>query len=172
MQYVFKNLLSMEQIDMLKSLKDASLINVLVENAGDFVLNILINTPKRQLLIKNIPANESDGDEYPKFIIGENPISDLNYDVIYRKEIVKDISILREEASWENSEKEWIVTIDIGIKIIFNDGVLLIVAHDSFAGLIKLYTLKNEQIVTGFLEGYWSMKTDHLASLKREEIFI
>ncbi|NHN35236.1 hypothetical protein [Paenibacillus agricola] len=172
MQHIIKNQISVEQIDMLKSLRGTLLINMLVDDAGEFVLSVLIDSPVSKLIIRNIPTNESDGDEYPKLKIEQVSTAVSNYKEAYTGKSIKDIIILRDIATWQNNSDKWMVDCDIGLKIIFEDDELLLIAYDSLAGLLKLLNPKEEQPVSELLKEYWSMKTDRLASLKREEIYL
>ncbi|WP_196607471.1 hypothetical protein [Pectinatus frisingensis] len=79
--------------------------------------------------------------------------------------------IIRDEASWQNNNSKWLIHSDIGIKIILEDRELVLLAHDSLAGLIKMIDLSETYPDQSELfEEYWSMKADMLESLKREEI--
>jgi len=128
--------------------------------------------PDRKMIIKNIPTYESDGDEYPKLIIEQATIAVFNYKEAYIGKNVKDIIILRDKVTWQKNSDKWIVDSDIGIKLIFENEVIVLLAHDSLAGLLKVFNLNKEQPIGEYLEEYWSMKTDQLISLIREEIYI
>ncbi|MEC0180520.1 hypothetical protein P4H61_03290 [Paenibacillus peoriae] len=132
MRHTIKNLLNQEQKNILKSLKGET-FDLLINEAGEFALSVLIEAPNRDIIIKNIPTEASDGDEYPKLVI------------------------------------EQAVT---GIKIIDENAELLIIAHDSLAGLLKSHKINDDKSVDELLEDYWSMKTDHVNSLTRKEITI
>ncbi|MDG0873401.1 hypothetical protein [Paenibacillus dendritiformis] len=171
MQHIVKNLISQEQKNMLKSLKGAS-FNLLIDEVGEFALSIFIKGHNKDVIIKNIPTEASDGDEYPMLDIELATMPKPDYCKSYIGKNIVAITVLRDRVTWENNSTDWFVEVDIGIKIICEDEELLLVAHDSLAGLLKLHIIKNVGSVDEFLEDYWSMKTDHLNTLNREEINI
>ncbi|MGQ3478934.1 hypothetical protein [Paenibacillus sp. TY11] len=174
MEYVIKNTICPEKISMLKALKNYTPINFFVDDAGEFVLSVFIESPVGRLLIKNNAREKSDGDEYPNLEIEKVNVLEGDVRKMFSGETIKDILIIREKAIWKRNCDRWIVESDVGIRMIFKDKELLLVAHDSLAGLLKLFQmeLENSRILNESLKEYWSMKTDNLTSLKREEIFV
>jgi hypothetical protein len=174
MHHTIKNHLSPEQFEMLKGLKGTVLKKVFIDDVGEFALSVLIDSSDRQLLIKNVPTIQSDRDEYPKLEIEQAAREVHNYKEVIIEKVIRNIIIIRDEAVWQNNNDKWIVNSDIGIKIILEDEKLLLVAHDSLAGFIKIINIKKENFFneSKLLEEYWSMKTDLLDSLKREQILV
>ncbi|WP_179031946.1 hypothetical protein [Paenibacillus kribbensis] len=171
MRHTIKNLLNQEQKNMLKSLKGET-FDLLINEAGEFALSVLIEAPNRDIIIKNIPSEASDGDEYPKLVIEQAVTPKNSFVKSYGGKKIKDITILRDEVTWKTNDNNWFLEVDIGIKIIDENVELLIIAHDSLAGLLKSHKIKDDKSVGELLEDYWSMKTDHVNSLTRKEITI
>lgn len=172
MQHVIKNVISQEQIDMLRSFKGARSLNLYTDEVGEFVLNFVIESPDRKISVKNIPINASDGDEYPKLKIEHTTTPNLDCKLVYVGTDLKDIFILKDVASWQNNGFNWKIEVDIGLKLIFQKEEFLLVAQDSLAGFLNLFTLNKMTPVKEILDDYWSMKTDKVDSLIREEMKI
>lgn len=172
MQHFIKNEIAQEQIDMLRSIKGASSLNVYIDEVGEFALNFAIESPDRTIIIKNIPINASDGDEYPKLIIEHATTPSPDYKLTYVGKVLKDIFILKDVATWQNNGVNWVIEADIGIKIIFQQEEILLLALDSLAGFLKVLRLNKTTPVEEIVEDYWSMKTDKVNSLVRKEIKI
>jgi len=171
-QYVIKNEIAQEQIDMLRSIKGASSLNLYIDEVGEFALNFSIEGPDRTINIKNIPINASDGDEYPKLIIEHASTPNPDYKLTYVGKNLEDILILKDVATWQNNSTNWMVEADIGIKIVFQQEEFLLLAQDSLAGFLKVLRLNNTTSVEEVLEDYWSMKTDKVDSSVRKEMKI
>jgi|GEM_PF-4020849 len=171
MQHMIKNHISFEEVDMLRGMKGAQSLKVYIDEVGEFALNIIIESPNKKIKIQNIPErNASDGDEYPKIVIKDIMKVEPGYKLVYKGDNVKDITILRDIATWETNDRIWIVEIDIAIKIIFETEELLLLTQDSLAGFFKLF-INNKMICIGeLLKDYWIMKTDQVKSLIRKEI--
>ncbi|WP_068503832.1 hypothetical protein [Paenibacillus kribbensis] len=171
MRHTIKNLLNQEQKNMLKSLKGET-FDLLINESGEFAISVLIEAPNRDIIIKNIPTEASDGDEYPKLVIEQAMTPKNSFVRSDGEKKMKGITILRDKVTWKTNDNNWFVEVDIGIKIICENAELLIIAHDSLAGLLKLHTIKDDKSIDELLENYWSMKTDHANSLIREVITI
>lgn len=173
MQYTITNNLSPEQTNKLKNLEGTTLNRICFDDVGEFVLSVLLDTPNNKVVIKNIPKTQLDGDEYPKLALEQATIETKNYREKFISKVIKRILIIRDEASWQNNNDKWLIHSDIGIRIILEDRELVLIAHDSLAGLIRMIDLKGSYHDKNKLfEEYWSMKTDVLESLKREEISV
>lgn len=171
MQYTITNNLSQEQANLLKSLEGSTLSRIFLDDAGEFALSVLFDSSDNKLIIKNIPTIQPDGDEYPKLTIEQTTIETEGYQEIVVDKMIKKVLIIRDEASWQNSNSKWLIHSDIGIRVVLEDGELVLLAHDSLAGLIKVIDLReNYSNKSELFEEYWAMKTDMLESLKREEI--
>ncbi|GAC43432.1 hypothetical protein [Paenibacillus popilliae] len=172
MQHVIKNDITQEQIDILRSMKGASSLNLYIDEVGEFALNLVIESPDRKISIKNIPNNASDGNEYPKLKIEHTTTLSPDYKLIYVGKNLEDILILKDMATWKNNDINWIVEVDIGIKLVFQQEEFLLLAQDSLAGFLKLFRLNKMTPVDKIVEDYWSMKTDKVDSLISEEMKI
>ncbi|WP_432718496.1 hypothetical protein [Pectinatus frisingensis] len=171
MQYTISNNLSLEQANLLKSLEGATLNRIFLDDAGEFALSVFFDSSDNKLVVKNIPTTQSDGDEYPKLTVERAVIETQSYREVVVNKVIKNVLIIRDEASWQNNNSKWLIHSDIGIKIILEDRELVLLAHDSLAGLIKMIDLSETYPDQSELfEEYWSMKADMLESLKREEI--
>ncbi|KKO54059.1 hypothetical protein [Paenibacillus sp. DMB20] len=144
-------------------------MNLYIDEVGEFALNFVIEIPDRKISVKNIPINASDGEEYPKLKIEHVTTPNPDCKLIYVGTGLEDILILKDVASWRNNGDNWMVEIDIGIKLVFQQEEFLIVAQDSLAGFLKLFKLNKMTSVKEILEDYWSMKTDKVDSLIRDE---
>lgn len=169
MQHVIKNDITQEQIDILRSTKGASSVNLYIDEVGEFALNFVIESPDRKISVKNIPINASDGDEYPKLKIEYVTALTPDCKLIYVGAALEDVLILKDVASWRNHDVKWMVEVDIGIKLVFQQEEFLLVAQDSLAGFLKLFKLNKMTSMKEILEDFWSMKTDKVDSLIREE---
>lgn len=171
MQYTITNNLCPEQANLLKSLEGATLKRIFLDDAGEFALSVLFDSSDNKLVVKNIPTTQSDGDEYPKFTVERTAIETQSYREVVVDKVIKKVLIIRDKVSWQNNSSKWLICSDIGIKIILEDRELVLLAHDSLAGLIKMIDLKGAYPdKSEMFEEYWSMKTDMLESLKRDEI--
>lgn len=170
MQHVIKNVIAQEQIDMLRSIKGASWLNLYIDEVGEFALNLVIESPDRKISVKNIPIHVSDGDEYPKLIIEHATTLNPDCKLMYVGTNLESILILRDIASWRNKGINWMVEADIGVKLVFQQEEFLFVAQDSLAGFLKVFKLNKMTPVKEILDDYWSMKTDKVDSLIREEM--
>jgi hypothetical protein len=171
MQYQITNHLSQEQVNLLKGLEGSILNRIFLDDAGEFALSVVIDNSNVKLIIKNIPTVQLDGDEYPKLTVERVTVETQSYKEIIIGQVIKYILIIRDEVTWNNNNHNWYVHSDIGIRVILEDRELLLIAHDSLAGFIKIIEFKKpiSDEHKGY-EEYWSMKTDILESLKREEI--
>ena len=173
MQYQIANLISPEQASLLRELEGTILNSIFLDDAGEFALNVVIDSSNKKLIIKNIPTVELDGDDYPKLIVEQCTVETKSYKEIIIGKVIKNILIVRDKATWYNNNDNWLVHSDIGVRVILEDKELLLIAHDSLAGFIKLIELKDPILSEDkVFEEYWSMKTDVLESLKREEISV
>lgn len=172
MQHVINNVIGKEQVDMLRSMKDASLLKLYTEDVGEFSLNLVIVGPDRKLSVKNIPTYALDGDEYPELKIEQATTLNPDCKLTYVGTNLEDILILRDVASWQTNGVNWMVTADIGLKLVFQHEELLFVAEDSLAGFLKVFKLNKMTPMKDILDDHWSMKTDKVDSLIREEIKI
>lgn len=172
MQHVINNVIANEQIDILRGIKDASMLKLYIEQVGEFALNLVIESPESMLSVKNIPISASDGDEYPKLIIEPATMLNPECELIYVGTNLENILILRDVATWQTNGINWVVEVDIGVKLVFQQEEFLFVAQDSLAGFLKVFKLNKMNPVEGILDDYWSMKTDNVDSLKREEMKI
>ncbi|TVX92184.1 hypothetical protein [Paenibacillus agilis] len=172
MQHVIKNDIIQEQIDILRGIKGASSLKLYIDEVGEFALNFAIESSDRTINIKNTPTNASDGDEYPKLIIEHATTLSPDYKLMYEGNNLEDIFILSDVATWRNNNINWIVEANIGIKIVFQQVNFLILAQDSLAGLLKVFELNKTTPMEELLDDYWSMKTDKIDSLIRQEIKI
>lgn len=171
MQYTMNNILSPEQTNLLKSLEGVTLKRIFLDDAGELALSVFLDSSDNKLTIKNIPTIQSDGDEYPKLTVERAAIETQNYKEIIINKVIKKVLIIRDEASWRNNNSKWLINSDIGIKIILEDREVVLLAFDSLAGFIGMIELRETYADTNKLfEEYWSMKTDTLDLLKREEI--
>ncbi|MGI5971174.1 MAG: hypothetical protein ACOX7P_05555 [Oscillospiraceae bacterium] len=173
MKYEIVNFISQEQTKLLRELKDEVLNSIFLIDAGEFALDVILNCSNVKLTIKNNPTVELDGDEYPRLVVEKSTVDTRNHKEIIVEKKIKNILIVRDEATWNNNKNNWLVHSDIGIKIILEDTVWMFFAHDSLAGLIKLIELKeHSEGENVLLEDYWTMKTDSLEVLKRVEISV
>lgn len=171
MQYTMDNILSPKQISLLKNLEGATLNRIFIDDAGEFALSMFLDSSDTKLAIKNIPTIQLDGDEYPKLMIEQSAIGTKIYKEVIVNKVIKKVLIIRDEVRWQNNNKKWLINCDIGVKIILEDRELVLIALDSLAGLIKIIDLRDAYPNKSELfKEYWSMKTDVLESLKREEI--
>lgn len=173
MKYKIASCISQEQAKLLKGLEGSVLNRIFLDEVGDFALSVVIDSSNEKLIIKNCPTNELDGDEYPKLVIEKCEVQINGYREIIVGKAIKNILIVRDEATWSVNDSNWLVNSDIGVRVIIEDKEWLFIAHDSLAGLIKIIEFSGSMgDKNALFEDYWSMKTDILESLKREEISI
>lgn len=172
MQHVINNIIAKEQIDILRSIKDASLLKLYIEEVGEFALSLVIESPDSKLSVKNTPISALDGDEYPKLKIEHATTLNPECKLTYVGTNLEDILVLRDVASWQTNGVKWIVEVDIGVKLVFQQEEFLFVAQDSLAGFLKVFKHNKTTPLKEILGDYWSMKTDKVDSLIREEIKI
>lgn len=157
---------------MLKRLIGNSPINIFIDDVGELALGIFIESFQTKVKIINNVMMGSDKDDYPKFEVELAQESLASYKELCTGKKVENIAIIKDTVTWQYNGDKWSAIMDVGIKIIFDDHELLLVALDTLAGLIQMVILKNPSEVNKCLEEYWSMKTENIKSLKREEILI
>lgn len=171
MHHKINNILSTEEAGLLKNLEGVTLKRIFLDDIGEFALSIFLDSLEYKLVIKNIPIIQSDGDEYPKLAVEKSTVEmQTNREMIFNK-IIKKLFIIRDEVVWKSKNIKWLINCDIGVKIVLEDRELVIVVTDSLAGLIKI--IDSREVCSDkskLFKEYWSMKTDVLESLKREEI--
>jgi len=184
MQHFVTNRLNQVQIDLLRNLIGKPLNSVLIEGfvqnsvlvdgfgeVGVPVLSVILDSKNLYVALKNIPSVQSDGDEYPCLVVEETSTDIKDFKQISITENVESIAIIRDKATWHYNNDAWTIYSDIAIKIALYEHELLFVAYDSLAGFIEIINLKkplaNESTV---LDKYWSMKTDILDFIERNEI--
>ncbi|MGG4143831.1 hypothetical protein ABEW34_11905 [Paenibacillus algorifonticola] len=172
MDHIIKNVISSQDIGLLKSLIGNGTYNIVVDEVGVVALSIFIESYQSKIVIKNNPSKGSDKDDYPRFELAQ--VQDVlpNCKEICKGKKIINISIIKDKVMWRYQGHKWIVEIDVGIKIIFEEDELLLVAHDTLAGLIGMFNLDKSSKINECLEEYWSMKTEDMMSLDREEIWI
>lgn len=163
MHFEIKCTIDEEHINILNKLKGKKLLNIYVEDAGDFALHIALETETQKLLINNKTITASDDDDYPHFVIQKIETIDNEYTIKKINKIINSISIIRDNSTWHNSDHHWDTTCDAAIKLTLEDEFLYLIAHDSIAGFIKLENMNDEKDDL-VLKDYWAMKTDNLDS--------
>ncbi|SDC37887.1 hypothetical protein SAMN05421663_102245 [Terribacillus halophilus] len=164
MHFEIKCTLNEEQIILLNELKGATLINLFIEDCGDFALNVALETETQKLLISNKTITASDDDDYPRFVIQKIETIDDDYIIKKINKVINSISIIRDNSTWHNSDHHWDTTCDAAIKLTLEDEFLYLIAHDSIAGFIKLEKINDENKEGLVLKDYWAMKTDNIDS--------
>ena len=172
MIYDIKSVVSKNDIIMLENLINQRNIDVYIVGDGEYTTIVAFKGIYETIYFINYPTVQADNDEYPKmqFITGIK--NKPQFKKISNNRALKSVRICRDHVRWKVEENEWNVTIDVGIKLYFDDYQLLILAIDSLGGLIKYYM--GEHIQVGLsnedLNEYWGFKTEELLSGNREEL--
>ena len=171
MQHEIINKLNQSQIEILKGLVGQTLYSVFVDEAGEFALSVVLDTGNKYISLRNIPTIQSDDDEYPCLVVEETAANLKEYKQITIGKNIEGINIVRDKTSWQYNKNKWYIESDIAIKISIKELNLLLVAHDSLAGFIKVINTK-ESLPNDVFDEFWSMKTEMLDFLERKELSI
>ncbi len=173
MKHLIRNWLDENSVNLLKKLLNKKLNSIITEEIGDYSLLAMLDCENNQLLIRNTPKIQSDNEEYPCLVVTETNKRIDGYKIISINQIIRSISIIKDIVTWRYNNTKWMIESDIAIKIDLGEYNLWIISHDSLAGFIKVLRTKESIMCNNqLLDEYWSMKTDKLDSLVREEIII
>lgn len=171
MQHEINNKLNLTQVGMLKDLVGKTLNSIFVDEAGEFALSIVLDVEDKYIILKNIPSLQSDEDEYPCLVVERTNVNVKDYKQIDIGQNINKINIIGDKASWQYNNNKWFVESDIAIKICMKELELLLIAYDSLAGFLKIISTK-ELLSNNVFEEYWSMKSEKLDFLQRNEMSI
>mgnify|MGYP001151509383 CR=1 FL=1 len=191
----YNNTLSSDSFKLLKSLHgekvnkisitSAGLPNVQNESHHNMAFFILLQLDNKEIVIFSSLNMSKDGQEfseirivYPHQFPDENELFDeheaidtgLGY--LWTPKSFLSGRVIRDNINWTDGKNKFGMEIDIGIKLIFENVELLVMARDSSVGLLEVWIGESQEWTnnTEMYQDIYSFSSSEILCIYREEI--